>query len=101
MAPPVRRSSSPNQLSERRDPFRELDDLHTRGGNGAAWVPAVDIEETHEAWLLEAELPGMDKDDVDVELRDQELTIKGEIEQRERAGIIRRRTRRVGRFSNA
>jgi HSP20 family protein len=67
------------------------------GGNGA-WVPAVDIEETEDAWHIEAELPGVKRDDVNVELRDSELLITGEIKERERKGILRRRTRRTGRF---
>jgi HSP20 family protein len=61
-------------------------------------VPAVDIEETEDGWVVEAELPGVDKKDVTVELRDSELTITGEIKERKRVGILRRRTRRKGRF---
>jgi HSP20 family protein len=64
----------------------------------AGWIPAVDVEETDDAWLVEAELPGVDRDDVHVELRDAELAIYGEIKERERRGVLRRRTRRVGRF---
>ena len=70
----------------------------TRAGNGAPWVPPVDVEETEDAWIVEAELPGVDKKDVDVQVRDSELTITGEIKERERKGILRRRTRRVGEF---
>ena len=70
-----------------------------RGGNGgASWSPFVDIEETEDAWIVEAELPGVDRKDVTVELRDSELEISGEIKERERKGILRRRTRRTGRF---
>ena len=62
------------------------------------WVPAVDIEETEDSWILEAELPGVKSDDVDIEAHDNEIQITGEIVEKERAGILRRRTRRVGRF---
>ncbi|MCW2986686.1 MAG: heat-shock protein [Conexibacter sp.] len=62
------------------------------------WVPDVDIEETEDAWILEAELPGARAEDVKVEVDDGELTIRGAIVERERAGILRRRTRRVGEF---
>jgi HSP20 family protein len=62
------------------------------------WAPPVDIEETEDAWLLEAEVPGVDRDDIDVELRDDELVIHGEVKERERKGVLRRRTRRVGEF---
>jgi HSP20 family protein len=62
------------------------------------WVPAVDIEETEDSWILEAELPGVKSDDIDVEAHDNEIQITGEIVEKERAGILRRRTRRFGRF---
>jgi HSP20 family protein len=64
----------------------------------AVWTPPVDIEETDDAWLLEADLPGVKRDDVNVEMQGDELVIHGEIKERERAGILRRRTRRVGEF---
>ena len=94
------------------EPFQEFEDLQTqmgqliesvlapvRGGNGSAlWSPLVDIEETEDAWIVEAELPGVDRKDVTVELRDSELEISGEIKERERKGIVRRQTRRTGRY---
>jgi HSP20 family protein len=63
-----------------------------------AWVPPVDIEETDDAYLVEAELPGVERDDVEIELVGNELMITGEIKEKERAGILRKRTRQVGRF---
>jgi HSP20 family protein len=62
------------------------------------WVPPVDIEETEEEWILEAELPGVDKKDINVEVRDSEVVISGDIKERERKGILRRRTRKTGEF---
>jgi HSP20 family protein len=47
---------------------------------------------------VEAELPGVDKKDVSIEMNDNELVVRGEIKEREREGILRRRTRRVGEF---
>jgi HSP20 family protein len=109
MAVPTRRPSSP--LAQRSDPFREFSDLQSQmeqllesvwsgagAGTPAIWAPPVDIEETEDAWIIEAELPGAKHDDVHVELRDSELVISGEIKERERQGILRRRTRRVGQF---
>ena len=61
-------------------------------------MPLADIEETDDAWIIEAELPGVDRDDVNVEMRDSELIISGDIKEKERKGILRRRTRRTGRF---
>jgi HSP20 family protein len=60
------------------------------------FTPPVDIEETDDAYVIEAELPGVKREDVDIELEGNELQVSGEIKQRE--GKFRRRTRRVGRF---
>jgi HSP20 family protein len=62
------------------------------------WSPLVDIEETDDAYVVEAELPGVKRSDVNIELIGNELTITGEIKQRERKGALRRQTRRTGRF---
>jgi HSP20 family protein len=64
----------------------------------AGWIPAVDIEEQEDAYVVEAEVPGVKREDVNIEVSGNELTISGEIKVREREGIIRRRTRRVGEF---
>lgn len=64
----------------------------------ALWSPAVDIEETDDAYVLEADLPGVKRDDIDIELVGNELAITGELKERERTGVLRRRTRRTGRF---
>jgi HSP20 family protein len=44
----------------------------------SAWRPAVDIFETDTALVLKAELPGIRKEDVTVEVKENVLTIKGE-----------------------
>ena len=64
----------------------------------AAWTPLVDIEEEDEAYVIEAELPAAKREDVNIELLGNELAITGEIKERERKGIVRRKTRRVGQF---
>ena len=48
--------------------------------------------------MVEIDLPGVKRDDVDIELSDRQLTVSGEIKEKERTGILRRRTRRVGEF---
>jgi HSP20 family protein len=111
MALPVRRAdSSSSRAVQRWDPFREFEQLQEEMGrlmqtvsspgmgNGGAWMPVADIEETEDAWIVEAELPGIDRKDVNVELRDGDLLITGEIKEKERKGIVRRRTRRTGQF---
>ncbi|MFZ5870497.1 MAG: Hsp20/alpha crystallin family protein [Actinomycetota bacterium] len=107
MALPVQRRSELQTWN----PFRELDDLHermarlletslgdVRANALTGWAPAVDIEETDEAFVVEAELPGVKREDVTVELRQNELTIHGEVKERERKGVLRRQTRRTGQF---
>ncbi|MCK8437249.1 Hsp20/alpha crystallin family protein [Streptomyces sp. D2-8] len=94
------------------DPFRELEELHTRmdrlmqsafpagaelGGAGV-WAPLADIEDTEDAYLVELDLPGVAKDDITVEVTDSEIDVHGEIKEKERAGVVRRRSRHVGAF---
>ncbi|MGC2424034.1 MAG: Hsp20/alpha crystallin family protein [Nitrospirota bacterium] len=45
---------------------------------GGTWTPAVDIYETGKDIVISAELPGMSESDVDVEVRENVLTVKGE-----------------------
>jgi HSP20 family protein len=66
--------------------------------NAGAWVPLADIEETDDAWVVEAELPSVSRDDISVELRENELIIAGEIKEKERKGVLRKRERRTGEF---
>jgi HSP20 family protein len=91
------------------DPFRELDQLYDRmnqiwdagtGSNQATerWVPLADVEETDDAYVVDVELPGVDDADIDIEINGREVTVTGELKERERKGILRRRTRRVGEF---
>ena len=44
----------------------------------AAFSPRIDVSETDKAIKISAELPGMDEDNVSVELDDDSLTIRGE-----------------------
>ena len=71
------------------------DDLVSRAG---AFTPLADVEETDEAYLAEIELPGVALEDLSVEVAGHRLTVTGERKERERVGILRRRTRTVGRF---
>ncbi len=55
------------------------------GGNGDAtswgprtWTPLMDMYETDEGFVLKAELPGVQKDDLHIDVHDRTLTIRGE-----------------------
>jgi HSP20 family protein len=67
-------------------------------GEATGWSPLVDIEEMDDAFVFEAELPGVKREDVNIEVVGNELAITGELKERERKGTLRRRTRRTGRF---
>lgn len=43
-----------------------------------AWIPPVDVFETPESIILKADLPDINKDDVDISIENNTLTIKGE-----------------------
>ena len=45
--------------------------------NGA-WSPAADVKESDDAYTIEADLPGVDKEDIQLTVLDNALTIKGE-----------------------
>jgi HSP20 family protein len=60
--------------------------LRRRLGNAAsetddfygAWAPAVDIFENGDDLVIRAEIPGVDKDEVDISVRNNSLTLRGE-----------------------
>ena len=69
------------------DPFREMTQVQNQlnrlvdqvwGGRQESWLPAVDVFDTKDAVVLKAELAGMDPDDIQIEVEDNVLTIKGE-----------------------
>ncbi len=78
------------------DPVREIDTLQgemnrlfasffdtptTRNGGGGGarrWIPAMDLVETGEHFVLKADLPGMTEADVKIEIEKNVLTVSGE-----------------------
>lgn len=77
------------------DPWRDLatiqekmnqmfEDTFTRGHGReegltpAMWAPAVDIYETDDAVVLKAEVPGVEREQVGIEVKDGILTLRGE-----------------------
>lgn len=67
------------------------------------WTPAVDIQEQDGAYLLTADLPGVDRKDIHVELHDGYLTVRGErkSEREEKQGGYVRCERTRGSFQRS
>ncbi|MDH5414022.1 MAG: Hsp20/alpha crystallin family protein, partial [Flavobacteriaceae bacterium] len=49
----------------------------TRVDNGANFTPALNISEDENNYFVEAELPGMNKDDINISVKDNSLCLKG------------------------
>ena len=49
-----------------------------RSPESCNWSPRVDVEETDKALVLRADLPGLDKKDMHINVEDNRLTIRGE-----------------------
>ena len=77
------------------NPRREMPTLHNRysrffddpffriarmddDANLGQWNPAVDLYEKDDHFVIKAELPGVDKNDIKVDLKDRVLTLSGE-----------------------
>jgi HSP20 family protein len=102
------------------EPFRELNTLQSemnrlfdsvfdtpRGGNSGGalrrWMPAMDLVETDEHFVLRADLPGLSEDDVKIEVEDGTLIVSGErkAEHEERGEGFHRLERAFGTFSRS
>src|ERR1700684_727784 len=107
--PQVRRSRGRNLTVV--NPTREFEDIYDRMGQlmnlafGLApvdvaegpWIPLASLSETDDAYVVEVDLPGVNRDQVDIQLQDRELVIAGEIPESEQKGRRHRRSRRTGR----
>ncbi|TLS65937.1 Hsp20/alpha crystallin family protein [Mariprofundus erugo] len=73
------------------------------GADDGRWAPSVDIRETDDALLVQAELPGIDKKDVHVDVHDGVLTVSGErhYEKEENEKNVHRIERAYGKFSRS
>lgn len=45
---------------------------------GGGWMPSLEIREEHNAYVVQVDLPGMQREDVQVEVSDDALILKGE-----------------------
>lgn len=69
----------------------------------SGWYPAVDVRETDETFVITAELPGLDPNDVDVSVEDGTLLISGEkkTERTESEDTFHLSERTYGRFERS
>lgn len=73
-----------------RDPYslaRELlgwDPFFTSGRQASAFVPAFEVKETNDSFVLKADIPGVDEKDLDVAIHNGVLTVSGTRQAEER-----------------
>jgi len=67
---------------------------------GGQWAPAVDVRETEDAYYIEAEVPGINPEDIEVTLDKGVLKLSGERQESntENDGTLRHVERSYGRF---
>ncbi len=65
------------------EPFRQIEELLADWprGNGVV-APKIDITENEDKYQVRAELPGVSKDDITVEIEDRVLNLRGEKKER-------------------
>jgi HSP20 family protein len=100
------------QAPARWDPFREIEPLGSlrlgrplsslleelfgeRAARSGRWLPAVDVHESDASYTLSVELPGARREDLEVDVQDDRLTIRGEKrsereEKKERSHVMER-----------
>jgi len=78
--------------------FRDLSDGAQRG-----WTPSVDLIRRDDSLVLRADIPGIEPDEVKIEVEDDVLTVSGEHseETEEKKERYMRRERRYGSFSRS
>ena len=63
------------------EPFRDLSELNrlfATAGAQRRWMPAMDLVESADEFVLTADLPGLSEEDVKIEFEDRVLTLSGE-----------------------
>ena len=82
---------------------RMLNNDLPRFSSTKSWLPAVDVNETETEFLLSADMPGLDKKDVSVDIHDGVITIKGErtIDNEKSNDDYRIRERQLGSFNRS
>jgi HSP20 family protein len=85
--------------------FNSFFDTPVAAGEGAGrrWLPAMDLVEADDHYMLRADLPGLSEDDVSIEVEDSVLTISGErkAEHEQRGEGYHRLERSYGAFARS
>jgi HSP20 family protein len=84
------------------DPFFRVGQMDDDAGMGL-WNPAVDLYEKDDHFMIKAELPGVNKDDIKIDLQDRLLTLSGErtYDNEVKEENYYRRERSYGKFQRA
>ncbi|MGB3942931.1 MAG: Hsp20/alpha crystallin family protein [Candidatus Manganitrophaceae bacterium] len=89
---PRRRSRVPGALNSRREMenifenfFRDFRDLTgwDRSPFGGVALPSIDMYEEKDRYVVKAEVPGFDKDNIHISVADHTLQLRGEVKQEE------------------
>jgi len=103
--PNMRRDARPadREFEQLRGPFagqleRWPDFVRSPDSSPGRVAPLVELEETDDRYLLEVELPGCRREDVDLQVEQGRLRITAQRRERQRAGLLRSRTRTTGRY---
>jgi HSP20 family protein len=80
--------------------FGDFDSLFRGFGGLTDWAPALDVQDEKDAYSIQADLPGMKKDEIKVNLEQGVLTISGE-RHNETDGKDGRYERSYGSFSRS
>jgi HSP20 family protein len=70
-----------DQLSSLRDEINRLFEVPANGNASGVfntWAPALDLYENKDTLLLKSELPGMKREDIDISVHENTITISGE-----------------------
>jgi HSP20 family protein len=69
------------------DPIRDLLAIQQRldrfAPGPAGWIPSMDLHETPDHYVLTAELPGLKREDLDIQMHEGQLTLSGVRHERE------------------
>ena len=74
--------------------------VEREAGNGAGWVPAIEVSQQDNKYNIKAELPGLEPKDVKVEVENDSLVIQGErkSESEQKDAGVQRTERQYGYF---